>query len=55
MRTESEIRAKIDKFMNKLNSIKEHNPDFNIAEKGEIYGIIDALLWVIGDESGKRI
>lgn len=54
MRTEREIHDMIDKYMEKLRDAKL-DPLFDDEEFGEIYGIIDALLWVIGDESGKEI
>lgn len=49
MRIEREIREKIEEYMNRL-----HQPMTSLEREG-IYGIIDALLWVIGDESGKAI
>lgn len=50
MRTEREIREKIEELMNKASEM----PD-TYDEKEFIYNQIDALLWVLGDESGKEI
>ena len=44
-----EIQKKIDEYMEKLDNRLDGN------EKEQICCIIDALLWVIGDESGKPI
>ena len=56
MRTENEIRAKIDYYMERLEDINRRSFVIGCgSEAVEIYGIIDALLWVIGDESGKKI
>ena len=56
MKTEREIREEIDRLMNKLSYVKRHS--FVIgggAEAESIECSIDALLWVIGDRSGKPI
>ena len=50
MRTETEIIHKIDEYMNKLVDLRHED-----EEAANCYGIIDALLWVIGDESGAPI
>lgn len=63
MRDENEIRKKIDEWEEKqddstpadawtIDDSKTRN-DQEISEY--IYGVIDALLWVIGDESGMAI
>ena len=49
MKNEREIRAKIEELMDKAAS-KPYG-----ADSEEILCNIDALLWVIGDESGKAI
>lgn len=49
MRTENEIREKITQKMDELNKVKTE------IERQDLYGIIDALLWVIEDESGAPI
>lgn len=54
MKSEREIRNKIDEYMEKLNQVKHDNTADSNKEE-EICCIIDALLWVIGDESGKAI
>lgn len=54
MKSENEIREKISEYMDKLWDMK-HDPGMDAGEVGAFYGIIDALLWVIGDESGAPI
>jgi hypothetical protein len=57
MKSENEIREKIEEYMDKLSAHK-HNSFVIGGDKetvGEYYGIIDALLWVIGDRSGAPI
>lgn len=49
MRTENEIREKITQKMDELYAVKTD------IERQDLYGIIDALLWVIEDESGEPI
>ena len=49
MKTGNEIRAKIDEYFEKLYKAKDE------AERENIYHVIDALLWVIGDNSGAPI
>ena len=56
MRSEYEIRCKIDELFNRLHYVEEHS--FEIgggARAEELRCNIDALLWVIGDRSGKSI
>jgi hypothetical protein len=49
MRSTSEIKQKIDEYIEK--TMRETD-----AEKREnLYHVIDALLWVIGDQSGAPI
>ena len=50
MRSENEIHEKIEEYMNKVISLKHEG-----EESALYYGIIDALLWVIGDRSGAPI
>lgn len=54
MRSENEIREKIGKYMDSLWAL-QHDPCVDAGEVGKAYGVIDALLWVIGDESGAPI
>ena len=54
MRSEREIREKIEEHMDKLRVIK-HDPCVDAGEHGETLGIIDALLWVLKDNSGMPI
>ena len=49
MKTPNEIRAKIDKYLAKLDRCTD--PD----DLPILYGILDALLWVIEDSSGTPI
>ncbi len=49
MRSNNEIRNKIDELMEKIKNITDSD------EKEALYNQIDALLWVIGDTSGKPI
>ena len=49
MKSEQEIQDKISEMMDKLRSIKDK------AQHEALCNNIDALLWVIGDESGKPI
>ena len=56
MKSEREIREKIDYLFRKLERVERKS--FVIgggAEAEEIRCNIDALLWVIGDRSGKAI
>lgn len=56
MKSEKEIREKIDELFSKLESVE--NRCFVISGAGAAEAIkcnIDALLWVIGDESGRKI
>lgn len=65
MRSENETRAKIEEYMDKLSALRrfpvsETNNDalqYTIWREniGMLHGVIDALLWVIGDESGAPI
>lgn len=65
MKSQAEIQEKISEYMGKLSelrrmSIDETNNDalqYTIWREniGECHGIIDALLWVIGDRSGAPI
>ena len=50
MKTEKEIRTMIDKLMRK----SEDMPRWEDGRES-VLSCIDALLWVIGDESGKNI
>ena len=49
MRTTSEIKEKIDEYITK--AMRENDPD----KRENLYHVIDALLWVIGDQSGAAI
>ncbi len=49
MKSYNEIRSKIDELMEKAENITDSD------EKEALYNQIDALLWVIGDMSGKPI
>ena len=51
MKTEMEIRRKIDELFNKEREFRD--TDYEADEA--ICNQIDALLWVIGDRSGKEI
>ena len=51
MRSENEIREKIEEWMDRL---REHKGENKLLDEN-MYGIIDALLWVIEDESGGEI
>lgn len=54
MKSENEIREKITEYMDRLefaNSFRREQRE----RIGELHGIIDALLWVIGDRSGAPI
>ena len=50
MRSENEIRAKIEEYMEAADRLPwwEEEREYRCM-------VIDALLWVIGDESGKAI
>ena len=50
MRSEREVRDMIDKYMSLV-----RGKTMTALDREWYYGIIDTLLWVIGDESGKRI
>ena len=49
MRTTSEIKEKIDEYIEK--TMRESDPE----KRENLYHVIDALLWVIGDQSGAAI
>lgn len=49
MRTTNEIKQKIDEYIEK--TMRTENAD----DRENLYHVIDALLWVIGDESGAPI
>lgn len=51
MRSEREIREKIEEWMDRM---REHKGENRLLDEN-IYGIIDALLWLVDDESGKPI
>ena len=53
MRTEQEIREKIDRYMNKLSYHLEHSFVIGGDKEtvAEYNGIMDALRWVIGESS----
>ena len=65
MKSENEIRAKIEEYMGKLAELRRTpvaatNNDalqYTIWREniGIHHGVIDALLWVIGDKSGAPI
>ena len=58
MKNWNEITEKINEYMEKLDENRTGEAEFEQEEKLQqewYYGIIDALLWVIGDESGKAI
>lgn len=50
MRSEREIREKISEYIDKTSGVC-----MTALERQNRYGIIDALLWVIEDRSGKPI
>ena len=50
MRTENEVREKISAYMDRING-----KNMRTLDREWYYGVIDALLWVVGDESGKKI
>ena len=49
MKNRNEIEKKIEYWMDRVGKSKDKE------EKEWIFGIIDALLWVIDDESGMKI
>ena len=49
MRSEREVREKINSMMNMLNNVKE---DRNEKLTDTIRDQLDMLLWFVGDESG---
>lgn len=50
MKSENEVRAKIDELMAKANDLPWWE-----EEREYVCTVIDSLLWVIGDRSGKPI
>lgn len=54
MKSEREIRDKLDELFEKLDKIR-HLDGNNEPEYEGVCCNIDALLWVIGDRSGKPI
>ena len=57
MRNRSEIEQKIEYWLEKLDKVKlaKNKPTSCYNDATWIYGVIDALLWVIDDESGMKI
>ncbi len=58
MKNWNEITEKINEYMEKLDEKRTGEAEFEHEEELErewYYGIIDALLWVLGDESGMAI
>lgn len=55
MKTANEIRQKIDKYMEKINNMREGQGMLTDIEKENYCYIVDALLWVIEDNSGRPI
>jgi hypothetical protein len=55
MKTANEIRQKIDEYMEKINGMGEGQGMMTDIEKENYCCIVDALLWVIDDNSGKPI
>ena len=55
MKSEREIRDKIDELFVKLEDVRHIYDDEHEARAEELRCNIDALLWVIGDRSGKPI
>lgn len=58
MKNWNEITEKINEYMEKLDENRTGEEEFEREEKLQqewYYGIIDALLWVIDDESGMAI
>ena len=56
MKTENEVRQKIDELFARLDRVEERSFVIHgCGEAEEIRCNIDALLWVIGDQSGKAI
>lgn len=54
MKTEREIMEKIDEYMDKLSALKRNSFVIGGGQDAQEYaGFIDALLWVLGDNSGK--
>lgn len=54
MKTYFEITSKIDELMDRMNNAI-HDDSMTPAELENLCNQIDALLWVIGDNSGKPI
>ena len=53
MKSEREIREKIEEYMDKLSALKRNSFVIGGGDTSHEYeGFIDALLWVIGDNSG---
>lgn len=53
MKSENEIREKISEYMDRLSADRKAGRE---TYTRDLYcGIIDALLWVIGDDSGAPI
>lgn len=49
MKSINQIEKKIEYWLDRVDKAKDK------VEKEWIFGIIDALLWVLDDESGKKI
>ena len=53
MKTEREIREKIEEYMERLSGLKRNSFVIHGGDAAREYeGFIDALLWVIGDNGG---
>lgn len=59
MKTEKEVHDKIHAYMSKIDELRMlklyHDSETLARKKEEYCNIIDALLWVVEDESGKPI
>ena len=58
MKSENEIREKIDEYMDELSALKRQANASSQEWREDIvfhYAVIDSLLWIIGDRSGNLI
>ena len=54
MKTEREIREKIEEYMDRLTALKRNGFVIGGGDDAREYeGFIDALLWVVGDNGGR--
>lgn len=63
MKNENDIREMLNKYDEKLDEVRNRQDDGdydcfisrNDFEKQYVFGVMDALLWILGDNCGKAV